>query len=440
MSDSLPCIHAQRFQRGIVAGAVAVLFAFGSSCTFAQQNARARAANDFAPQQTADALKALSTPSQAVVAGLSELDSIPIESWRIHIGEVPHGGSLSLDDSSWQAIHTPYRMTTPDVVWLRGWVTVPKTLHGYDLTGAQIRVDAIRRDMITFFLNGQRIASGENLEPIVLFNSAKPGDRVLIAFRLARTTYGVRNLPTVQAHVEFSEGSSRPSPKDMYTEFVTAALLIPDLAKNVTAERAQLEKAIGDVDMAALTNDDQPKFDASLRQSQEDMEPLKPMLQQATFHLTGNSHIDAAWLWPRTETVDVVKRTFGTALQLMDEYPNYTYTQSASQYNEWMAEKYPAMNAEIKKRIQEGRWEIVGGMWVEPDLNMPSGESQVRQLLIGQMAFKQLYGVTTRIGWNPDSFGYNWQLPQIYKKSGIDYFVTQKLAANETNPLPFKLF
>ncbi|EQD71788.1 Glycoside hydrolase, family 38, core domain protein [mine drainage metagenome] len=71
------------------------------------------------------------------------------------------------------------------------------------------------------------------------------------------------------------------------------------------------------------------------------MEPLKPTLQEATFHLTGNSHIDAAWLWPRTETVDVVRRTFGTALQLMDEYPTYTYTQSAAQYNEWMAEKYP---------------------------------------------------------------------------------------------------
>ncbi len=98
-------------------------------------------------------------------------------------------------------------------------------------------------------------------------------------------------------------------------------------------------------------------------------------MQTATWHLTGNSHIDAAWLWPWTETVDVVKRTFGTALQLMYEYPQYTYTQSAAAYNEWMAQKYPDMNAEIAKRIKEGRWEIVGGMWVEPDLNMPDGES-----------------------------------------------------------------
>ncbi len=107
-------------------------------------------------------------------------------------------------------------------------------------------------------------------------------------------------------------------------------------------------------------------------------------MQQATFHLTGNSHIDAAWLWPWTETVDVVKRTFGTALQLMYEYPDYTFTQSAAAYNEWMAQKYPDMNAEITQRIKEGRWEIVGGMWVEPDLNMPDGESLVRQIAGGQ--------------------------------------------------------
>jgi alpha-mannosidase len=157
-------------------------------------------------------------------------------------------------------------------------------------------------------------------------------------------------------------------------------------------------------------------------------------------HLTGNAHIDAAWLWPWTETVDVVKRTFGTALQLMNEYPDYTYTQSAAAYNEWMAEKYPQMNEEIKRRIKEGRWEIVGGMWVEPDLNIPDGESTARSLLIGKRWFQKEYGVDVQIGWNPDSFGYNWQLPQIYKKSGIDYFVTQKMAWNDTNHLPFKLF
>ena len=91
----------------------------------------------------------------------------------------------------------------------------------------------------------------------------------------------------------------------------------------------------------------------------------------------------------------------------MNEYPDYTYTQSAAQYNAWIADKYPQMNEEIKQRIKEGRWEIVGGMWVEPDLNMPDGESQVRSLLVGKRWFQKEYGVDVRIGWNPDSFGYN---------------------------------
>ena len=204
---------------------------------------------------------------------------------------------------------------------------------------------------------------------------------------------------------------------------------------------ATLNGAIGAVDLKALDAHDQnDKFDASLKAAHSKLEALLPLLQPATFHLTGNSHIDAAWLWPWTETVDVVKRTFGTALQLMYEYPEYTYTQSAAAYNEWMAQKYPDMNAEIKQRIKEGRWEIVGGMWVEPDLNMPDGESLVRQLLVGKRWYKQAYGVDVRIGWNPDSFGYTWQLPQIYKKSGVDYFVTQKMTWNDTNQLPFKLF
>ena len=124
----------------------------------------------------------------------------------------------------------------------------------------------------------------------------------------------------------------------------------------------------------------------------------------------------------------------------MNEYPTYTYTQSAAAYSQWIADKYPQLNAEIAKRVNEGRWELVGGMWVEPDLNMPDGESLVRQLLVGQAAFQKIYGHTAMIGWNPDSFGYNWQLPQIYKRSGIDYFVTQKMAWNDTNKLPFKLF
>jgi alpha-mannosidase len=382
----------------------------------------------------------LSTNSQAVIQRLSALDTLPADGWRTHTGDLAHGEAVDLDDSSWPVVHAGAQVGT-DAIWFRRAITVPPTLDGYDLTGTRIwlnfRADANGPMPEIFYLNGRRVAMGDDLEPIVLFDHAKPGETVVVAVKLLATV-DKKVFNGTEQKIEFAE--SRPNPGDLRTEFLTAAILIPSLSSNVSADSAQLEHSITAVDIKALDAADQKAFDASLRQATQGLEALKPMLRQANLHLTGNAHIDAAWLWPWTETVDVVRRTFGTALQLMNEYPNYTFTQSAAAYNEWMKEKYPEMNEEIKRRIKEGRWEVVGGMWVEPDLNIPDGESTARSLLIGKRWFQKEYGVDVHIGWNPDSFGYNWQLPQIYKKSGVDYFVTQKMAWNDTNHLPFKLF
>jgi alpha-mannosidase len=326
-------------------------------------------------------------------------------------------------------------------LWFREWVEVPKNLDGYDLTGVRIwfRFEAWVNGPLPqiIYFNGRRVAMGDDLEPIVLFDRARPGDRVLIAVKLMATV-DRKHFSGSPMSISFS--GDRPSPQDIGEEFLSAAVLIPSLSKDAATDHATLDKAIGQVDLKALDNADQLQFDSSLRDAESTMEALNPMMKQATLHLTGNSHIDAAWLWPWTETVDTVKNTFSTALQLMNEYPSYTYTQSAAAYNDWMARDYPEIDAQIKKRVKEGRWEVVGGMWVEPDLNMPDGESTARSLLIGKRWYQQHYDADVRIGWNPDSFGYNWQMPQIYKKSGVDYFVTQKMEWNDTNKLPFKLF
>ena len=204
---------------------------------------------------------------------------------------------------------------------------------------------------------------------------------------------------------------------------------------------AILEASAKAVDLNALDHGDQDAFDASLRQAQSKLDTLRPWLQQYTIRAVGNSHIDMAWLWPWTETVEVVHNTFRSALDLMREYPDFKFTMSSARTYSWMEEKYPDMFKEIQQRVKEGRWEIVGGMWVEPDLNMPGGESLVRQILVGKRYFQEKFGVDVKIGWNPDSFGYNWQLPQIYKKSGIDTFVTQKLMwAHEFTVFPYKMF
>jgi alpha-mannosidase len=382
----------------------------------------------------------LQPESRAVIDRLAGLHELPSGAWKLHAGDLAHGEAVNLDESTWQPIAKGAKAPN-DAVWFRQTYQVPETLNGYDLTGARIwfQFHAYANGPMPqiLYFNGRRVAMGDDLEPIVLLDQVKPGDKVTVAVKLLHTV-DTKSFEGATLRIEFAE--NRPNPEDLREEFQSAALLVPSLAPNDPAQLATLNGAVRTVDLAALDAHDQAKFDASLKAAHAKLEALKPLLQQATFHLTGNAHIDAAWLWPWTETVDVVKRTFGTALQLMYEYPGYTYTQSAAAYNEWLAQKYPDMNAEIARRVKEGRWEIVGGMWVEPDLNMPDGESLVRQLLVGKRWYKQAYGVDVRIGWNPDSFGYTWQLPQIYKKSGVDYFVTQKMTWNDTNQFPFKLF
>ena len=379
--------------------------------------------------------------SRKVITRLTLLRELPDGTWKMHSGDVAHGESTDLDESSWETFKVPGEASN-DAVWFRQTYTVPETLYGYDLTGARIwfqfHAEANGPMPEILYFNGRRVALGDDLEPVVMFDNAKPGEKVTVAIKLLHTV-DKKAIRPVTLNIDFP--ANRPNPEDLRVEFLSAAVLVPSLAgKDDASSMDTLNEAIKLVALDALDAHDQAKFDGSLKEAQSKLEALLPLEQKMTWHLTGNSHIDAAWLWPWTETVDVVKRTFGTALQLMYEYPQYTYTQSAAAYNEWMADKYPDLNDQIKQRIKEGRWEIVGGMWVEPDLNMPDGESLVRQLLVGKRWYKQAYGVDVKIGWNPDSFGYTWQLPQIYKKSGVDYFVTQKMTWNDTNQLPFKLF
>ncbi|WP_458119827.1 alpha-mannosidase [Paenibacillus sp. Z6-24] len=156
--------------------------------------------------------------------------------------------------------------------------------------------------------------------------------------------------------------------------------------------------------------------------------------------MVGQSHIDIAWLWPIRETVRKTSRTFSTMCTLLEQYPEFIYTQSQPQLFAYVKDHYPDLYAKVKAYIAEGRWELVGGMWVEPDLNIPSGESLARQLLYGQRFYREEFGVTSTIEWLPDTFGYAASLPQLLRQAGIDYFMTTKLNWNDTNIFPYDLF
>jgi alpha-mannosidase len=157
------------------------------------------------------------------------------------------------------------------------------------------------------------------------------------------------------------------------------------------------------------------------------------------FHMIGHGHIDPVWLWPWHEGVSVIHSTFRSNLERMKETKDFYFIASSAQFYQWIAENDPDMLEEIRVRIKEGRWIVVGGWWIEPDVNMPGGEALVRQGLYGQLTFEKLLGVRAKTGINADSFGHTGTLPQILKKQGMDYYMFHRPGFNEKD-LPSELF
>src|SRR5215211_3059179 len=156
--------------------------------------------------------------------------------------------------------------------------------------------------------------------------------------------------------------------------------------------------------------------------------------------LTGHAHLDLAWLWPLEETRRKAKRTYASVLGLMDRYEDFTFNQSSAQLYEWVERDAPKLFERVKERVAEGQWEPVGGAWVEPDCQIPSGESFTRPLFYGQRYFEERFGRRSTVAWFPDTFGYSPGLPQLLRGAGLSGFFTYKLNWNETNDFPHDMF
>lgn len=154
----------------------------------------------------------------------------------------------------------------------------------------------------------------------------------------------------------------------------------------------------------------------------------------------GHTHIDVAWLWRLIQTREKVQRSFATVLKLMDLYPNYKFMSSQPQLYEYLKEEEPELYERVKEKVKEGRWEVEGAMWLEADCNLSSGESLVRQIMYGKQFIKDEFDIESKVLWLPDVFGYSAALPQILTKSGVDKFVTSKIAWSESNIMPYDTF
>jgi len=251
--------------------------------------------------------------------------------------------------------------------------------------------------------------------PSPLGDPATAGDRPLYRFRDAALVVIDPEAEALAYDIEVLDGVMRALPVDdprraRLLRTVERAL---DLVPDVAAARRVLAPHLAE------------RFDGAMRHRSV---------------AVGHAHIDTAWLWPTSEAIRKCTRTFASATSLMDDFPEYRFVCSSAQHYAWIEERHPVLFDRIRERVDRGQWIPVGGMWVEADMNLPSGESLVRQIVFGQRSFDEHFGRRCTEVWIPDVFGYPAGLPQVFAAGGMHRFVTQKLSWNKQNRFPHSTF
>lgn len=200
-----------------------------------------------------------------------------------------------------------------------------------------------------------------------------------------------------------------------------------------------IDKAMHMIDFDLGTEKYYASIPAARKYFREEVDKIKTATPGKVI-LAGHSHLDIAWLWTTNEITRKCARTFSNNLALMDNYPDFRFTQSQAAVYYYVKQYYPEVYARIKEKVKNGQWEITGNTWVEADTNIASGESLIRQLLYGRKFFLDEFGVSSDIYWLPDCFGFTAALPQIIKRSGMKYFITSKLGNNDTNEFPVSAY
>ncbi|MEZ5086436.1 MAG: glycoside hydrolase family 38 C-terminal domain-containing protein [Tessaracoccus sp.] len=225
-------------------------------------------------------------------------------------------------------------------------------------------------------------------------------------------------------------------------ELVHDVEVLVQLAEQLPEESARRGQILRALDRA-LNRVDLQRIVATTPAAREELrEVLAAPAGSSAHRLTavGHAHIDSAWLWPLRETVRKVARTSSSMVTLLDENPDFVYAMSSAQQYDWLKKQRPEVYARVKQAVADGRFVPIGGMWIEPDAVLPSGESFIRQISFGQRFFRDEFGVECRGAWLPDSFGYSGALPQLLVGSGFEWFLTQKISWNQVNRFPHHTF
>ncbi|MHC0065420.1 alpha-mannosidase [Nostoc sp. UIC 10890] len=334
------------------------------------------------------------------------------------------------------------------VLWLVQRLVVPQDLQGYSLAGLSLRLALVWwADSAEIYVNGELVLEGDLFDcspRVLLSRGVKPGEEFIVALRLVSPGHCdgalVRSLLVYESTVD-----NNPDPGFVADELAVVQLYLEKFAPEKLDVLATMVAEITNPRGAEDTEEKEElvKSFLSLRQNLIQSEILAPLLkgdQKSKIFLLGHAHLDLAWLWPVSETWNAAQNTFESVLKLQADFPELIFCHSTPALYAWIEEHRPDLFREIQAQVAAGRWEVVGGMWVEPELNLISGESIVRQLLYGQRYIQEKFGKISTIVWVPDTFGFCATLPQFFANAGIEYFVTQKLRWNDTTKFDYGAF
>lgn len=382
---------------------------------------------------------------------MATVQSVPITGFRVKRGFYLTPAEADAAAESWRAFDTE-RDTWPGPdahYWFRATLIVPESFDGRPLWLhflTQVTFwDAVNPQFL-LFVNGE-IAQGldVNHPEVRLTEKATAGSRYVIDLQ----AYTGRDNDRARGSTAYLRLSARMLEIDGDILSCYYNLNVPnrivsrlehDSQSRISLELA-LEKAVNMLDLRVPYS---APFYESIRACnafvKEEIYTRLAGDDSVIATCIGHTHIDVAWWWTVAQTREKVVRSFATVLRLMEEYPEYKFMSSQPQLYAFLKERYPGLYEKVRGRIAEGRWEPEGGMWVEADCNVTSGESLVRQFLHGKKFFHDEFGKESVILWLPDVFGYSAALPQIMRKSGIKYFMTTKIAWNQFNKLPVDTF
>lgn len=374
-------------------------------------------------------------------------ESYDISHFKFHEGDIEGAHRVDFDDKTWTDFQTGGIWGGYDVTaWFRAKVCIPahfkdKKVHLRFLAGPRDGGGSTAECLL--YVNGKPLQGIDVWhEEAYLPPQMMEDDSIAIAIK---AWSGVLDVPDRR---RFKEAKiiwiDEEAEKFYYladTILKSVELMDKNDLKGITLLKT-LDNAYNMIDFLEFRSDE---YYESLERAYDylngEIEGLKGTdILKPTIVALGHSHIDMAWLWRLKDTREKASRTFSTVLHLMDQYPEYRYIHSSPQLYKFLKEDYPEIFKKVRERIIGGEWEITGGMWVESDTNIPSGESLVRQFLFGRRFIKEEFGQDTNVVWLPDVFGYSGSLPQIMKKSGMKYFLTSKISWNQYNRFPYDTF